>query len=214
MIKIYDLGGVTLSTATSSQVAKIYVDKLHELGLCDAYDTSNFTFGSAYISGTQSITFSDGKKAELFFYIPAKINNSYPDYISGLGRVLFVDEEKHFIMCSTKMPTFLSTKNNEIISYYIQAMCCDDVYNNNVTMLGNQNTNSFNHFNIPNVRIADDAVDNKFYLLPLFMVYENAIPKNLYFSPNKTYPVGTAMKDSAGNQYVSVAPRFFYHMNG
>lgn len=213
MLNIYDLGGVNInSTASGSKMVSVYVDKLHELGLCEAYDSSNFSFGSSVISGTQSITFTDGTQAEILFHIPDVTNDSYPEYINGLKRVLFVDEENHFIMCSTAMSTFLTAKTSENISYYIQGMCCDDWYGANVTYLGNQSTNSYNHFNIATYKLTN-TVGDKFTLYPLYMIIEQAIPKNIYFSPDKTYPVGSIMTDTSGNEYVSVAPRFFYHTN-
>lgn len=213
MLSIYDLGGVNISsTASSSKMVSVFVDKLHELGLSETYDSSNFSFGTSVISGTQEITFKDGTKSEILFRIPSETSDAYPEYVNGLKRVLFVDEENHFIMCSTAMSTFLSTKTSENISYYIQGFCCDDWYGENVTYLGNQSTNSNNHFNIPTMKLTN-TVGDKFTLYPLYMVIESAIPKNLYFSPDKTYPVGSIMTDTSGNEYVSVAPRFFYHSN-
>lgn len=211
MLQIYDLGSAATNVSSSSKMASIYIDKLHELGLCQAYDSSAFTFNSNNITGTQEIQFKDNVKAQLVFFVPSG-SSSYPEYTSNSKRVLFVDEENHFILCSTAASSFLNTKTNENMQYYIHAMCGDDWYGKNIIYMPNQSTSSQAHFNIPTVALTNN-LDDKFTLYPLYMVPEKAVIKNVYFSPDKTYPVGTVMTDSAGNQFASLVPRFFYKMN-
>lgn len=216
MLKMYDVGSMIMSTAATNNVVKLYVNKLHDLGVSEAYNDENFAFNTsstnASITGTQNITFKDGVQSKILFYVPISANTSYPEYIAGLKLVIFIEEEEHFILCSTTMTSFLQTKTNESLQYFIHGMCFNDWYGIVKTYIGNLSPNSNSHMNVPTIKL-DNSLEDEFTLYPIYLAQEKSIPKNLYFSPDKTYPVGTLLTDNAGNKFTSVIPRFFYKTN-